>query len=53
MESMTISIPDGAPPTDDNNPRPVIRIRAGDIERVVDEAEAALIKAERGLYQRG
>ncbi len=38
---------------DDNDPRPTIRITAGDIERIVDEAEDALIKSNRGLYQRG
>jgi putative DNA primase/helicase len=38
---------------DDNDPRPKIRITAGDIERIVDEAEDALIKSNRGLYQRG
>jgi hypothetical protein len=32
--------------------RPTIRIEAGDLERVVDKAEAALIVADRGLYQR-
>ena len=30
----------------------MIRLCANDIERIVDEAEAALIKADRGLYQR-
>jgi putative DNA primase/helicase len=35
-----------------NDPRRTIRIVAGDIERIVDEAESALIKAERGLYER-
>ena len=38
---------------DDNDPRPTIRITAGDIERIVNEAEDALIKSNRGLYQRG
>ncbi len=32
--------------------RPVVEIHAGEIEHVVDEAEAALIAADRGLYQR-
>ncbi len=36
-----------------NESRPTIRVVAADIERIVDEAEAALIKAGRGLYQRG
>ena len=36
-----------------NDNRPAIRVVAADIERIVDEAEAALIKANRGLYQRG
>lgn len=42
-------------PTDDGSgpDRPVIRILAGEIERVVDEAEAALAGSGRGLYQRG
>jgi hypothetical protein len=35
-----------------NDPRPTIRLAVGEIERIVDEAEAALIKAGRGLYQR-
>ena len=35
-----------------NDQRPTIQLRANDIERIVDEAEAALIKADRGLYQR-
>jgi hypothetical protein len=35
-----------------NDPRPTIRLAANDIERIVDEAEAALIKADRGIYQR-
>jgi hypothetical protein len=34
-----------------NDSRPTIRIAAGEIERIVNEAEAALINAERGLYQ--
>ncbi|HKN27971.1 MAG TPA: hypothetical protein VJY34_08830 [Roseiarcus sp.] len=37
---------------DPNDPRPTIRLAANDIERIVDEAEAALIQAKRGLYQR-
>jgi putative DNA primase/helicase len=40
------------PPAAANDPRPAIRIVAGDIEAIVDASEAALIKAERGLYQR-
>ena len=35
-----------------NDKRPTITIAAGDIERIVDEVEAALIAADRGLYQR-
>ena len=35
-----------------NDPRPTIRLVEGDIERIVDEAESALIGANRGLYQR-
>jgi putative DNA primase/helicase len=35
-----------------NDGRPVIQLRANEIERIVNEAEAALIKADRGLYQR-
>src|SRR4051794_35394665 len=31
---------------------PEIQIVAADLERIVDEAEAALIAADRGLYQR-
>src|SRR5271166_1099018 len=39
-------------PPRQNDSRPTIRLAAGDIERIVDDAEAALIKADRGLYQR-
>ena len=35
-----------------NDPPPTIRLVEGDIERIVDEAESALISANRGLYQR-
>lgn len=41
--------PSGLVPADD---RPVIRLAEGEITRVVDEAEAALIDADRGVYQR-
>ncbi len=34
-----------------NDLRPTIAIVANDIERIVDEAESALINADRGLYQ--
>jgi putative DNA primase/helicase len=34
------------------DPRPLVTIRAGEIGRIVDEVEAALIAADRGLYQR-
>jgi hypothetical protein len=36
-----------------NDQRPPITITAGDIERIVNEVEAALIASDRGLYQRG
>ena len=36
-----------------NDKRPLISLAAGDIERIVDEVEAALIACDRGLYQRG
>jgi hypothetical protein len=32
--------------------RPAIHLKANEIERIVNEAEAALIAADRGLYQR-
>jgi hypothetical protein len=35
-----------------NDTRPTIRLKRGDIERIVDESERALISADRGLYQR-
>ncbi len=35
-----------------NDPRPTIQIVAGDIERIVDHSERALVAANRGLYQR-
>lgn len=37
---------------DPNDPRPTIRLAAGDIERIVNDAESALIKADHSLYQR-
>lgn len=40
----------GALPPDDG--RPVVKIVGAKLERVVDEAEAALIGSDRGLYQR-
>ncbi len=36
-----------------NDPLPTIRLEAGNIEPIVDEVEAALVSARRGLYQRG
>jgi hypothetical protein len=33
--------------------RPVVRLAAGNIARIVDEAEAALVAAGLGFYQRG
>ncbi len=39
-------------PVEANDHRPRITLRANDIERIVDEAEGALIRAGRGLYQR-
>jgi len=41
----------GAPPIDD--PRPVITCRRGQLRRQIDEAEAALVKANDGLYRYG
>ena len=35
-----------------NDPRSTIRLVEGEIERIVDEVESALIAANRGLYQR-
>lgn len=48
----------GSPPADepqggDGEGRPVIKWIAGELPRVVTEAEAALMKTEQGLYQRG
>jgi putative DNA primase/helicase len=40
------------PPTGDPN-RPVIRIDQGELPRVVDEAEAALVAADRNLFRYG
>jgi putative DNA primase/helicase len=37
---------------DPNDARPTIRLAENEIERIVDEAELALIRADRGLYQR-
>jgi putative DNA primase/helicase len=38
---------------DVSDPRPTIKISAGEIERIVDAAESALLAAGRGLYKRG
>lgn len=35
-----------------NDKRPLISLAAGDIERIVNDVEAALIASDRGLYQR-
>lgn len=43
----------GGPRQVRDDARPVIQIVEGDVERVVDEAEDALIDGGRGLYQRG
>jgi len=40
-------------PVDPNDTRPLIRLRANNIERIVDESEGALIGADCGIYQRG
>ncbi len=40
------------PPPPYDGPLETIRIRAGEIERTVNQSEVALIKAKRGLYQR-
>ncbi|NGM24163.1 hypothetical protein G3576_29500 [Roseomonas stagni] len=34
-------------------PRPLIRYLAGDLPRIVDQAEQVLVKAAAGIYQRG
>jgi putative DNA primase/helicase len=41
------------PPSDGLDGRPTIRVVAGEIDRVVDDAERALIEADVGVYQRG
>ena len=41
----------GPPPS--NDPRPVIRLIAGDLARIADEAEDALITAKIPFYRRG
>jgi putative DNA primase/helicase len=38
--------------SDHNDGRPEIHLQANDIERIVNESEAALIAADRGIYQR-
>jgi len=40
------------PPATANDNRPRIQVIAGDLTRVVDDAEAALIAADLGIYQR-
>lgn len=40
-------------PLDSGEQKPTIEIRVGEIGRVVDQVEAALIAANRGLYRRG
>ena len=37
----------------DGSQLPIIKIKAGDIESMVDKTEAAVIAAGRGLYRRG
>lgn len=37
----------------DGHGRPLVQLSEGDIERIVDEAEDALMASGRGLYQRG
>lgn len=54
---------DGAPPTPpvekidmpppDDDDGDVIRIRAGELPRIVDRAEDALMRSDEGIYQRG
>lgn len=41
------------PPADSDDKRPLIRIVPGEIERMVNEAEAALIAMDDGLYRQG
>jgi putative DNA primase/helicase len=41
------------PASDPDDPRPAIRLRAGETERAVDELETLLVASDRGLYQRG
>ena len=40
------------PPPPSGIDRPTIRLKVGELERTVDEAETALIAADRGVYQR-
>ena len=40
-------------PLDPGEQKPTIEIRPGEIGRIVDQVEAALIAANRGLYRRG
>lgn len=42
---------EGDPPDDD--PRPTIQWTQGHLPRIVDEAEAALMRSAEGIYQRG
>jgi putative DNA primase/helicase len=56
LEQRWLAIADLTDPTflsGDEPPRPVIRFVAGEIPKVVDEAEEALLRANLGLYQRG
>ena len=42
-----------APPRVTGDPRPTIQVIVGDLARIVDETEQAIIDADLGVYQRG
>lgn len=46
-------IRDGSPYASTLDARPVIQLAVGDLARMVDETEAAIIAADLGVYQRG
>jgi hypothetical protein len=44
---------EGSPPSEEDDGRPIIKLKPGEEPRIVDEIEAAILLADQGLYQRG
>ncbi|WP_376094596.1 hypothetical protein ACE7GA_01440 [Roseomonas sp. CCTCC AB2023176] len=47
------AVEEDAPPTTDREGRPVVRVAAGELDRMTTEAEAAMVAAGVPVYQRG